>query len=267
MTKNIIKIIVGISIILIIALTQCQSFAATNSLTITLTPDKTEIKAGETVTVLVKVTNIQGEGIVAFNANVNYDSDVFECTANGDDNGTWIKQGFMGSNLTTTRADLEASTENQTVAKLTYKAKSNATIGEQTISLSKIDFTTENDSYNVQDISTKVKIVGESTPEADEPGDDNSGNENPGEDNDPVETPDNTTGGTGTEQQGQGSTTTGASDKNTTTKNTTITSDNTTTKTSSLPKTGKSAITLVIISILSIVSVFAYKKYKMYKGL
>ena len=180
MKKSIKRVLISMLIVLLVVLFQGQSFAATNSLTLALTPDKTELKAGETVVVLVNVSNIQGEGIIAFNANVNYDANIFECTAEGDESGAWEKQGFIANNLTTTRADVLANSENQTVAKLTFKAKADATVGEQTISLSLIEFSTENEAYNVDDVQVKVQIITESTPGGD---DDNQeptpgGNEN-----------------------------------------------------------------------------------------
>lgn len=228
MTKNIIKILVSMLIIFLVVIIQCQSFAANSNLTLTLESDKTQIKAGETVNILVKVSNIQGEGIIGFNANVNYNSDIFECTANGDDAGTWTKQGFIENNLTTTRTDLEASAENQTIAKLTFKAKADVAIGEQSISLSQIEFVTENESYNVADVATKIEIIQESTP---------GGDEKPGN------TPSGGNGNTKPE----------------------INAGKNNVKPSTLPKTGVSNILLiaiVITALAAVVSSYQLKKYR-----
>lgn len=249
MTKNIIKILVSMLIIFLVVIIQCQSFAANSNLTLTLELDKTQIKAGETVNILVKVSNIQGEGIIGFNANVNYNSDIFECTANGDDAGTWTKQGFIENNLTTARTDLEASAENQTIAKLTFKAKADVAIGEQSISLSQIEFVTENESYNVADVATKIEIIQESIPGGDEePGDEeNPGSQNPGETPGGDEKPGNTPSG------GNGNT----KPENNAGKNNV--------KPSTLPKTGVSNILLiaiVITALAAVVSLYQLKKYR-----
>ena len=180
MKKSIKRVLISVLIVLLVVLFQGQSFATTNSLTLALTRDKTELEAGETVVVLVNVSNIQGEGIIGFNANVNYDANVFECTAEGDDSGAWAKQGFIENNLTTARADLLANSENQTVAKLTFKAKSDATVGEKTISLSQIEFSTENEAYNVDDVQVKVQIITEPTPGGDDDNQDPTPDPEPG---------------------------------------------------------------------------------------
>ena len=254
MMKNSIKILSSMLIIFLVVIIQCQSFAANSNLTLTLESDKTQIKAGETVNILVKVSNIQGEGIIGFNANVNYNSDIFECTANGDDAGTWTKQGFIENNLTTTRTDLEASAENQTIAKLTFKAKADVAIGEQSISLSQIEFVTENESYNVADVATKIEIIQESTPGGDEkPGnDENPGSQNPGSQN-PGETPGGDEKPGNTPSGGNGNT------------KPEINAGKNNVKPSTLPKTGVSNILLiaiVITALAAVVSLYQLKKYR-----
>lgn len=146
-------------IVFIIISVSINSFAVDNSLTLNLEANVEEIKQGETVTVLVKASNIQGEGIAIFNANIIYDADIFECTVLGDDNGQWEKQSFLENNLTMSRVDLETSTDNQTIAKLVFKVKSDAVIGEQEIGVSLIEVSSGNTSFSVEDKQIKVNII------------------------------------------------------------------------------------------------------------
>lgn len=252
MKKGIKKVLISMLIVLLVVLIQCQSFAATNSLTLALTPDKTELKAGETVTVLVKVSNIQGEGIIGFNANVNYDANIFECTAEGDESGAWTRQGFIENNLTTARADLLANSENQTVAKLTFKAKADVAVGEQTISLSQIEFATENASYNVADVQVKVQIITETTSGGN---DGDNGNEN-------IVTPDNTTVDNTTENTTTGNTTV----NNNVTAGTANKTENTQ-STTTLPKAGLDNAVVMAIAIAVIATVVCFYQYKKYKNI
>lgn len=261
MIKKNIKFIISIIMIVFIILIQTHSWAATNSLTMILEPDKTEIESGETVNVLIKVSNIQGEGIIGFNANVVYNSDVFECTANGDDEGTWTKQGFIENNLTTARSDLEASTENQTVAKLTFKAKTDVAIGEQTISISQIEFSTENGTYSVEDVQVKVEIVEESTSGESDNTDNNDKENNTTENNN-----------TSKNNTNENTNTSGIGNKNdtkngiTTSNNSTTANGNLVSSTKTLPKAGMYNFLSIAVFVVAIIAVVCYYQYIKYKN-
>ena len=47
-----------------------------------------------------------------------YDSNVFSITVNGDDEGVWTKQGLIENSLSMSRSDLEANSSDQTIAKI-----------------------------------------------------------------------------------------------------------------------------------------------------
>lgn len=173
-------------IILIICISiNTITLAANNSCTLSLDANTTSIEAGKEVTVLLKVSNITGDGIVAFNANIEYDSNIFTCKSNADDEGTWKEQSFLEKNLMMTRSDLEASTDNQTVAKLVFKAQDNAQIGKTTIKVSNIEFVTDNSSFKIDDVSLDINIkevsnTGENTDNGNKP---EEGNKNEGTNN------------------------------------------------------------------------------------
>lgn len=242
MLRNKIKILIAFLIIMIVVLIAGTSKAADYSCKVTLVPDKTEIKKGETVTILVKVSDINaGEGIILCMANLEWDKNVFsECNVTGDDKGEWTRTGFIDEKtLTMSREDLMPNSADQTIAKITLTAKADATIGEQTIKTTNIEFSTEEESFNVADASTTITIAENTSGE--KPGE-NPG-QNPGEQ--PGQTPTDTnkdTNNANKDQQNSGLV-------------------NTTNK---LPNAGIKNILLIsgiaIVAILGVVSYIRYKK-------
>ncbi|MBR3134556.1 MAG: hypothetical protein IKG56_03755 [Clostridia bacterium] len=113
-----------------------------------LVGNKTELKNGETITFEVKASNIEaGNGIVMFESLLDYDSSIINCEIETDDTMEWDKLGLVDKYVTLMRKDLQPSSENQTIAKITISAKENATKGQQTIKLKNVKFTTDNDSF------------------------------------------------------------------------------------------------------------------------
>lgn len=160
MTKEIIKKIIIIFILsaILIAGIGVKSFAVDYTCTLTVTPDKTEIKAGESVTLSIQVSDINaGDGIAIFNTTLEYDADVFDLKAQSDSAGIWTSTVIENS-LTFTKADYEATSEDQEIGKVILTAKEDATLGEQTITFTNNEFS-EATTFSVADVSTTVEIV------------------------------------------------------------------------------------------------------------
>lgn len=162
MRKRVLKIL----LILVIAFVSLNnSTFAADICTISLVPNKTQIKPGESVTFEVRATNINdSKGIILFAAYVNYDDNALTFnTANIGGDG-W--SGTVSENyISMQRTSLEPSKENQVIAKLTFTAKSNASVANKTIGLENISVTTETNTYdNLKNVSENFSIV-ESTPQ------------------------------------------------------------------------------------------------------
>lgn len=160
MTKEIIKkiIIIFILFAILIAGIGVKSFAVDYTCTLTVTPDKTEIEAGESVTLSIQVSNINaGDGIAIFNTTLEYDADVFDLKAQSDSAGAWTSTVIENS-LTFTKADYEATSEDQEIGKVILTAKEDATLGEQTIAFTNNEFS-DATTFSVADVSTTVEIV------------------------------------------------------------------------------------------------------------
>ena len=114
------------------------------SCNLSVTGDKTSIQAGESITYEIKATNISAEqGIGLFQATVDYDSNLFDCKADSDDNGDWTKWQWIDGELI--MSNPLGSAEDQVIAKLTFTAKQGIQEGIYKVEISNIEFTS-NDS-------------------------------------------------------------------------------------------------------------------------
>lgn len=161
MLKNKIRGLVVLLLIMIIISITGTSRAADYSCKVSLLVNNNgQVKKGESITILVKATDIQaGEGIASFNTMLEYDSNAFECTVSGDDDGNWQKQGLVENSLSMTRSDLVANSSDQTIAKIVLKAKTNVTVGKQIFKLTKMEFSTGDETFSVADVSTTITVV------------------------------------------------------------------------------------------------------------
>lgn len=160
MLKNKYKTLLVCLLMIIVMMLTSTSMAVDYSCKVSLFGNATEVKKGDSVTLLVKATEIQaGEGIASFNAILEYNPDVFDCTVSGDDEGTWTKQGLIENSLTMARSDFVASSSDQTIAKIVLTAKENATLGEQSFKLIKMEFSTGEETFEVADVSTTITIT------------------------------------------------------------------------------------------------------------
>ena len=264
MTKKITKKIMIILILftVLIASINIKSFAADYTCTLTVEADKTKIKAGESVTLSIKVSNINaGVGIAIFNTTLEYDANVFDVALKADDAGAWTNTKIENS-LTFTKADYEATTKDQEIGKVVLTAKKDVELGKQTITFKKNEFSDET-TFSVPDITKTIEIVKESTggnePDPEKPGNNTSGgNTNtPGGNTNTSGGNTNTPSGGSTNKPSGGSTNkpsgsgTGSSDSINTGK-----SDTT------LPKTGAQEYLIGAIVVAVIVAIGFYIKYK-----
>ncbi|MBR3250010.1 MAG: hypothetical protein IKF83_04910 [Clostridia bacterium] len=125
--------------------------------------DKSQIKPGETVTYEIKAENIKaGSGIIIFEALLDYDTDAFDCEIVNDENSQWSKTTFTDDYLTMSRNDLLPNSDNQTIAKITLTAKEDIENGEQSLDISEIRFTADEDaSFTIEDKSVPITISNE----------------------------------------------------------------------------------------------------------
>ena len=123
--------------------------------------DKTEIKAGETVTYALNVANIKAEdGIIMFETHIDYDTNAFTCKTINDNDSGWNQASMIENYLTMTRKDLTPNSEDQMIIKLEFTAKEDIKIGEQFITFLDMKFTMDNDRiFSVDDQIATVEIV------------------------------------------------------------------------------------------------------------
>lgn len=266
-SKSILILFIMINIIMV----NIVSFAADNTCKLALgTSDGTkEIKRGETITLLVRVSDIDaGDGITIMNAIMEYDEDTFDIEVSSDDDNKW-NVSLNETSLTVSKKDNESTSEDQIIAKISLTSRLDAELGEKTFALRKIDFSTGNETFSIDDVVLTIPIV-----QASSSGDDNQGNTtgNTAGNTAPINNQTgNQSGGTSNpseEPSAGGSTNTGSgTGGSTSTGSSTTTGTGSSVKTqdansSSLPKTGMGDILIAAIIITSIISVWMYIKYR-----
>lgn len=256
MVKNKMKILVVLLLITLIVSIAGTSRAADYTCKVTLAANNNgEVKQGESITLLVKVTDIEaGEGIASFNAMLEYDSDVFECTVSGDDDGEWQRQGLVENSLSMTRSDLLANSSDQTVAKIVLKAKEDASVGRQTFKLSKIEFSTGDETFSIDDVSASITVAETTSGGNGENNNNNNGSNGSGTSGNGSNG--GTSGETGTTGSGSGS----SGSSSTSTGSSSIA--NSSSANSSIPKTGVTDVLIVGAILGTIATVIFYIKYK-----
>ena len=126
---------------------------------ISINGDKESIKPGETIEYEVSLSNIKANsGIKAFETYIDYDSNLFDCVVKSNEDENWSKIGFLEGYLTMYKND-GINTQDQVVAKIVFKAKSNISTSTNKITLKNIRFTSDDDKFfSVADISVDLKI-------------------------------------------------------------------------------------------------------------
>lgn len=276
MLKKIIKsksMLMLLLIIMMIAITG-TSMAANYSCKISLQSDKTQIKKGESITILVKATDINaGEGIVAFNAMLEYNSDIFDCKVEGSDDGEWSKTSLLENSLSMCRSDLVENSKDQVIAKIVLTAKTNAPIGKQILKLTSIDFTGGEQTFSVDDVTGTITIVDETGSESGNgsgSGSNNgtgseSGNESGSGSNNGADSESGNGNNSGSDNEKRDPETNKGSSSNSKTDSNKVNPSpiKNASGASSLPKTGITNIVLIISTIIGImVASICYIRYK-----
>lgn len=247
--RNTKKLIIALIVSILIALVNINISNATHNAKIVLFADKTQISAGDKVTVTVKIIDITevSEGIIGLSGTLSYDNTKFEnITISALNN--WDKPEYNSENgkLLTLKGDYVKTDE--AVFTITLTAKSDVKLGDTEIKLSDIKVSDIDNEYAVTAASTKLTIVEKKQ-----------------------EQPDNSNTNTNTNTSTDTNTNTNTNNRtnaNTTVKNTVVANktDNTTAS-GKLPKTGLAGDALVIGGIaLAIIGVFCLVKYNKYKG-
>lgn len=161
--RNIIKIKKVIFAVLIVALLIFTSsvYAANDSFKTALSVNKSQVKKGEEVTVTLKLSDISIEsgekGIGAYTAKIDFDSSVLEyVSASGS--GKWETPFYQDKLITATTNDGNVVNTNQSIATVTLKVKSNATLGDTTIKLTNFSGSTAASNVSAPDSSVKITI-------------------------------------------------------------------------------------------------------------
>lgn len=162
MEKTYKKFLLILLVIIGIIMSSSRVMAADYTCDLEVKSDKTQIKKGESITYEIRATNIQAEtGIIMFNALVNYDSQNFDCKVLGID-GDWSLLSFMENYIQMTRLDYMPHSEDQSIARITLTAKTDAKEGKYDIALENIKFTMDNNkSFELSNRTLSVNIIGE----------------------------------------------------------------------------------------------------------
>lgn len=159
---RVIKILILV-LFFVILLVNCSKATDNGTCEVSLVQNKTTMKVGESVIYEIKIGNIDaGDGITSVGTVIEYDDSIFDLTIENDNSIKWSlnKQAeylFISTN------DSLPTKQNQTIAKLKFTAKQNASLGKQDIKLSKIDITYDDNEdtklFHLEDVSSSVTIV------------------------------------------------------------------------------------------------------------
>lgn len=245
------KKIISILLIALLIITTNVYAAGKGTFQTTLTADKTQVKAGDTVTITMGLSDIAIEsgdkGIGGYTGLIKFDSSVLEYVSK---TGTakWESPMYNDGAITATTEDGEVVNTTQSFGTITFKVKEGAKLGETTIELANFsgadggsDKETSGDIFAANK-SIKITVVAK----------DNNGT---GTDN-----------GSGTNNGGSSNsgsqTTNGSTNNQGTTKNTKTDKANII-KNGSLPKAGNNNITMfVVIGVGVVLAIIFYVKFR-----
>lgn len=129
-----------ISILLMILLVLCTTKvqAASDIFNTTLTINNSQVKRGDTITVIIGLKDISIEsgekGIGAYTAEIKFDSSVLEYVSI-EGIGKWETPLYQDGYITSNTNDAEVVTTTQNIATITFKVKENASLGETLVSI------------------------------------------------------------------------------------------------------------------------------------
>lgn len=241
------------------------SYAANDSYSVTLVPDKTTIKAGDTISVAVKISDINiqtGEkGIGSYEATLVYDTNVFSsiqfvAVSNWDTPIYNIANGKFAS----VRSDATCSNETQNVAIIKLTVKDNVTVGTTNISLTNIASSNGESTISSSNTSTTLNIVtnNSNTPSSDS----NSNNNNNNSNNN------NSTNNNNNNNNQNNSSNINNNNQNNSSNINNNTSNNSSSSNSNLPQTGEyDFIIIFAILLFTIICVYSFVNYKKYNNI
>lgn len=248
-------IIILLIMIIISGINYTVKSANGDSYSLKMSVDKTTLKAGDTVTISLKLDNIEiqsGEkGLGSYEGSIVYDKNIFE-DLKMIGNSNWDTPFQNEGRFTSTRTDGKCVSETQEIATITLKVKSNAKEGNTTIQIK--DFSASNAVENIP--TSNTSIIAKIEKESDKNNTLNTNTSNNGNTNT------NNGGTTNNKVQNTTNNKTQNTVKNSTTTQTKNIITNSTAK-QSLPKTGISTTLLSIFIVVCVISfVYGYFMYK-----
>ena len=155
MKKNIIRVFI-ISIMLVLIYSTIVNAYSFNT---TLIPSKTSVKAGEELTVTLKVSNLDvGDGINTFSGVISYDQNVFEKISDSSIEGLkgWSKN-YNQDNGKVTLTKMSKVKDEEELLQITLKAKSDSS-GNGKVSLTNIVASNSQADISSTDISISISV-------------------------------------------------------------------------------------------------------------
>ena len=171
-----------ISIIVLCLVLSSISIVNASTGTVNLIANNKTVKPGETFTVTVSVSCV--DGINGINTTYNYDQDKLEFVSAKVSNDNWANLGT--NNSITVISNSTSKITSSDIYVLTFKVKDNATAGIAKVGTSDIMIDSdlaENSSFNVSAKSIDINIITDNNQGDNNPGDNNPGDNNPGDNN------------------------------------------------------------------------------------
>ncbi len=171
-----------ISIIVLCLVLSSVSIVNASTGTVNLIANNKTVKPGETFTVTVSVSCV--DGINGINTTYNYDQDKLEFVSAKVSNDNWANLGT--NNSITVISNSTSKITSSDIYVLTFKVKDNATAGIAKVGTSDIMIDSdlaENSSFNVSAKSIDINIITDNNPGDNNPGDNNPGDNKPGDNN------------------------------------------------------------------------------------
>ena len=165
MNKKFLLILTILTLFLILLLSVSTSAATITSAEVTITPSKTECKAGETIEYTISLKNLNASaGILGFGAYIEYNSDLLTLNTKAKGLSDWSDATiFEGTHRFVTTKETRSS-NNEDILKITFTVKETSKNTETAIKLKKIEIS-NGTQYNIAEVSSsKVTILASSTP-------------------------------------------------------------------------------------------------------
>ena len=165
MNKKFLLILTILTLFLILLLSVSTSAATITSAEVTITPSKTECKAGETIEYTISLKNLNASaGILGFGAYIEYNSDLLTLNTKAKGLSDWSDATiFEGTHRFVTTKETRSS-NNEDILKITFTVKKASKNTETAIKLKKIEIS-NGTQYNIAEVSSsKVTIVASANP-------------------------------------------------------------------------------------------------------